>query len=937
MIPGRWLLAAAGFIPAGLAAAAGSGLTPDPAADFGMLPNGVHYVIVRAPESGDRVALRLLVAAGSRQEREDERGLAHFLEHMAFNGSTHYPPGTLVQRLQRMGMSFGADANADTDFDRTLYQLDLPDPASNLQEGLQILADYAGGLLLPAAMIEKERGVILSEKRARDSVHRRVSDARRQFCLTGTLFPIRRPIGLESVIRSVPRQRFVEFYDTWYRPARLSVIVTGNVDSARVARAIRTAFSPLRARAPTQPDPSLGRLQPVPGLHVRYVPAPEEPGPTLTVSALTPLTAEPDSADRRRQRLVREVTVRMFNNRLAILARRPDSAFGSGRLLVRDHSRFYREARIELGGKRERWSAGVTAAEQELRRALSFGFQPEELREAVEATRHELQEAARDAGRRPPKVIADQLVDALLDQEAFLSPEQKLALLEPALAQLRPADCAAALQRAWAAPHRYLVLSGGADLGPDAAARIAAVYRASERVALQPLPPIRPPAWSYTSFGPAGRVVQRTFLPDFGLTEVAFANGLRLNIKPTRFDTDRIEVEVAFGTGEMGEPRGEAGLGYFASQVFIAGGLGRYSADDLQHLFAGQSVKAEFLVTDDAFGFRGATDRAGLEQEFQLLAAEFTDPGYRAEADKNTRTFIASQYFSLIRTVNGPLEAVIPRLLADGDVRIGLPPAEPVLSRTMAEVQAWLNPQLQSGPIEVTVVGDCDVEAVIAAAGATLGALPDRAPWPTTTKLNRISFPQRPFRRDYSIPTDIPTAVVAVYWPTTDSTRLHRTDSLHLLALILEDRLRLKLREQLGDTYTPFAFTLMSEAYPGYGYLEAKATVEPAKADATTAVMVALAADLAAHGVQTDEVERARQPLLAARRAAAATNAYWLHALSRAQAKPATLDFPRQESADLATVNRPELDALARAYLGADRPFRVIVRPALKPAPGPAD
>src|SRR3954462_14102194 len=145
-----------------------SDLKPDPAAHFGILPNGLRYVVRANQEPKARASLRLLVEAGALEETEDQRGLAHFLEHMAFNGSEHYAPNSLVEFFQRMGMNFGGDTNASTGFNRTLYMLDLPDTKeATLAEGLRVFADYAGGLLLNQEEINKERGIILSEKRTR--------------------------------------------------------------------------------------------------------------------------------------------------------------------------------------------------------------------------------------------------------------------------------------------------------------------------------------------------------------------------------------------------------------------------------------------------------------------------------------------------------------------------------------------------------------------------------------------------------------------------------------------------------------------------------------------------------------------------------------------------------------------------------------------------
>jgi zinc protease len=204
-----------------------SDLKPETAAHFGTLPNGLRYVVLANKEPRDRASLRLVVVAGALQETEDQRGLAHYLEHMAFNGSTHYAPGTLVEFFQRMGMSFGGDTNAYTSFDHTAYMIELPDtkPAT-LDEGLRVFADYAGGLFLLDNMVDKERGIILSEKRARDSVEYREFVAEFGFVLDGMLLPQRMPIGLAPVIEQATRDRFVDFYNTWYRPERMAATST---------------------------------------------------------------------------------------------------------------------------------------------------------------------------------------------------------------------------------------------------------------------------------------------------------------------------------------------------------------------------------------------------------------------------------------------------------------------------------------------------------------------------------------------------------------------------------------------------------------------------------------------------------------------------------------------------------------------------------------
>ena len=220
-----------------------SDLRPDPAAVWGRLPNGLRYVVLPNKEPRGRASLRLVVGSGSLYETESQRGLAHYLEHMAFNGSTHYAPGTLVEYLQRLGMDFGADTNASTSFDSTVFMLELPNtrPAT-LAEGFQILGDYAGGLLIEPQQINKERGIILAEKRTRDSVEYRSWVAENEFLLGDSLIPKRMPIGLTEVIEKAPREQFVDFYNAWYRPDNLAVIAVGDFDPAAVEAQIKQAL-----------------------------------------------------------------------------------------------------------------------------------------------------------------------------------------------------------------------------------------------------------------------------------------------------------------------------------------------------------------------------------------------------------------------------------------------------------------------------------------------------------------------------------------------------------------------------------------------------------------------------------------------------------------------------------------------------------------------
>ena len=913
----------------------GSDLPADPAARFGVLPNGVRYIVYPNKEPQGRASLRLLVLAGSLQENENQRGLAHFLEHMAFNGSTHYAPGTLVEFFQRMGMSFGGDTNASTNFDRTQYMLELAHAdGKTIAEGLQVLSDDAGGLLLLDDEINKERGIILSEKRTRDNVGFRTFIAQFEFMLGDTLLPKRIPIGLPEIIEKAPRARFVEFWNTWYRPEKLAVVAVGDFDAAEVEQLIVAAFTPLAARAPAAPEPVIGTLPKFEGVHTRFHAEPESPATSVGFTSLTPFVDEPDTAAYRLKQLPQQMALAMLNRRFSELAKKEGAPFSSAGASVSDGFRFMREASVSLTCKPAQWADALAVGEQELRRALEHGFQPGELKEIVATYTNALDQAVKTAPTRRSHALADEILGSLADKEVFTHPSAERALYQPALDKITVADCLAALRAAFAAPGRFVLVSGNATIPGDADAAIAAAYAKSRAVAVSAPAALADSAWGYTEWGAPGNVAKREHVADLDLDLVSFANGVKLNLKKTDFEAGRIRVGVRVGSGAITEPAGQRGLAAIAGGTFGAGGLGKHSVDDLRRILAGRNVSARFAPATDAFDFTGGTTPGDLLLELQLIAAELTDAGWRPEALRQAHKGMEQMYLGFEHTANGPMSLEVANLIAGGDPRFGLPAKDVLMGRTLEEAKAWLAPQLARGALEVAIVGDLDVEATIDAVAKTLGALPPRDAKPALPELKKLSFPATPFTKSYTIASEIPKGNVFVYWPTTDGFDVHRARRLNMLANVLNDRLRVKIREEIAGTYSPSAGSNTSDTFPGYGYFQAGCVVDPAMAGKISDLIVAIGDDLAKNGVTEDELTRARQPALTAAKESLRTNNYWGGAvLSRAQEKPEVLDWARSRLPDLEAITAAELSAFAKSSLGAEHASRVTILPAAASVP----
>ena len=906
----------------------GSDLKVDPAVHWGRLDNGVRYAVMQNPQPKGRISIRLVVLSGALNEREEQRGLAHFVEHEAFNGSSHFPPGTLVKYFQRLGMSFGGDTNAMTLPEQTIYQLELPDSElGTLNEAITLIGDYARGIQFEPAVIDKERGIILGEQRARDSVGARAYEDELKFLFPGSRISERMPIGLIPVIQEAQRPLLQGYYDAWYRPDNLWVVIVGDVDAGKAEQAVRAGLKDAIAKGPAPTRPPLDQVTPHSGLLTRLHTDPEASVTSISVLGIGPYQDEADTGANRIKQLPRDLAMAMLNRRLALKTKEEGSPITGGGASVEEGFHFYRQLGVTVNSEPAHWREALGVADQELRRALEHGFEADELNEIVASVRNSLEQAVLSAATRTSPELAEGLVGSINENNVFTTPATDRALILPALEKLTPEDCAQALRNTWTStPNRYIYISGNLQLA-DPEKEITAAYEASHSLPVAARAALTTDAFAYTDFGTPGAVKTRRHVKDLDVTLVEYRNGVRLNLKRTPFQADTVEVGIRIGAGRLTQPKSEPGLAIFASGIFLPGGLGRHDADELSRIFAGKSIGSDFGVGDDALLFRGQSSTRDLNLELELLAAHVTDPGYRAEAQREFRQQTDQRYLQIAHSVEGPLSSDLPRLLANGDPRFGLPAQNVMSARTLDEVKAWLGPQLSSGPIEISLVGDFDVEKAIAAVAHTFGTLPPRAAKPAYKNERRVDFPAQPLHLNYSVAADTPRGMVELAWPATDGEDAPRTRRLRLLANILGDRLRIKLREEMSATYSPGSSADLSTAFTGYGYLTASAVVAPTNARVVADAIATAAQELAAQGVSEDELKRALSPVLTQVRQSARDNQYWNTVLANAQEEPRQLQWARTRLADYKSISRAELSALAAQYYVPARASEVISLP----------
>lgn len=921
----------------GVAVAAGwaheeSDLAPDPAVHWGVLPNGLRHAVLPNAEPQGRISLRLIVQAGSMHENDDERGLAHFVEHMAFRSTRNHSGGNLVNTLQRLGVGFGPENTAFTTHDYTIYHLDLPDDkTATLREALLVFREYADGILFLPDEIERERGVVLNEMAMRNTPEARVSEANLGFILPGARQTERSPIGLESLIRTFTPAQFHAFYDAWYRPERMIVTMVGSVDPAVAAGLIEETLAPLAARGPARPEPPrLGRT-PATTAEARVFNEPGIVGLALSFQHAVSVQETPGVYEDRVRELHSGLAHHMLQQRLTKLAQRRGTSFIAPRVEQNAGFTGWRVYSLILPSKLLAWRLVILEAEQELRRALEHGFTADELREAKKYFATHYEQSERMAGTRHSAALATQLAVCIAQHKVFTSPAIVRATIQPALDRATPEDCHHAFREVWGAAPPKLFIAANSSLNiTDRDLTDAFLY--SRRVEVLPRAELQTAVFAYTDFGQPGRLVANQYHEATDARLTRYANGVRFNFKRTDFETDAVLVSLRVGTGRISQPPDRPGLDLLANYALLSGGLGRHTNTELNEILNGRVISLGFNVESDALAFTLHCAPRELLLGLQTLTAMLTDAAYRPEAMRNARANFGALVEWVANTPGGPIFALAPRVLTGGDLRFGVPTMEILGQRSLPELRAWLEPQFRGGPLEFSIVGDVDFATAEAAVAQTLGALPDRFVMLKAPQ-GQLSVPPPPAEPIITpVDTKLRQCALAYYWPMPDLRDVATERRCRLLADLIEERLRQRVREELGASYALAAKFEQYEGFPELSYFETYIEIDPLRADEVDRLVRREIASLRRDGLTPDEFERVRQPFLARRSADLRDNGYWGYTVLReAQLKPARLAAALDRESDTAAITAVEVQALADRYLDPDRMFVFRTTPVRNP------
>ncbi len=901
----------------------------DPAVRVGRLPNGLTYYIRRNATPAHQAKLVLANKAGSLLEDDDQRGLAHFLEHLAFNGTRDYPKQELINYLQRAGVRFGADLNAYTTQTETVFELPLPtDQPGLLQQGVNILANWAGRLSLAPAEMEQERNIILEEARMRGlNAPERVRHQLAPVLLNRARTSEREAIGLEQVMRTAPLARLRQFYHDWYRPDLQAVVAVGDFDPDQVEEYIKQYFGDLQNPSPERPLPSYP-VPSRPGTEVLLVTDPE-----LATTRLTSVVRQPalpaGTVAEYTAGLDRQLFGYAVQQRLAELSRQPRPPFQSASAsyagLTDDTDALGMQVTVAHPAEAP---AAVAALLREVLRPIGAA----EAARAKAALRASFDALWQERDKHASDSYAREYVQLFLHQTPApgLATERALALAH--LATVTPAQLSALAAGFVRPDNRALLLQAPrADQAqlPDAAtltawfqppASLAAdATAAADTATADAAPLVAVPA--------GGRIVRERRQPAVGATELQLSNGVRVVLKPTTLQNNEILLgSYAFG-GTSRASDADFTSAAMSVPLVLSSGAGTWPARRLRERLTGHDVAVVPALGELSQGLQGHSSPAELETALQLIYLYCAQPRHDSLTWATIRNSTLANLAARSPEPSRVFIDTVAAVLSGGNFRRQTPTAARVQAASQAVAEAYYNARFgNAAGFTFVLVGNLDSTTVRPLLARYLGALPALPGRPGTYRNLHIAPPAGPLTKVVRLGHDDKATVRLVFQGKHHYSARHNM-TLRVLEDLLELRLLARLREQEGGVYTPSVQASASKLPTGRYSCTILFNCAPANADKLVAATLDEIQTLATRGPAPDDLAK----VLAEQRADLArqgsTNGYWLGYLLGQYQNHEPLAARLAQLRLLASITPADARRAARRYLAPRHLLRFELLP----------
>ncbi len=911
----------------------GSDITHDPEWRFGTLPNGLRYAVRKNGVPPGQVSVRLHMAVGSLMEQDSEKGFAHLLEHLSFRGSSKVPDGESKRVWQRLGVTFGSDSNASTTPVSTTYKLDLPNATeASLDQSMMILADMMAAPNITTQSLTLERPVVLAEQRESLGPRDRFQDIRRRLLFAGQRFADRPVIGTVETLTGSTAESVRAFHQRWYRPERTTLVIVGDLDPALFEAQIVKHFAGWKGVGPNPVTPDFGK----PSADHPTSAALVEPTlpPIVTWSVVRPWTVFEDTVKFNQERWVDLIAIRIINRRLERRARSGSSYIGAGAELS-DEIRSMNVTSIEVLPIGDDWETALKEVRGVVADALTTAPTQAEIDREVNEIASELRNAVDTARVTAGSQRADILVAAVDINEVTTSEQASLGIFQGAIDQkmFTPERVLASTRR---------VLQGVATRAlvntrtPDAniQAKLAAALTADVSGLAGTRAALRNVSFaSLPKLGTPGKVAMRSVaVADPKIEQVRYANGVTGLFFQNPGEVGRIYVSVRFGRGMQALPSDRSTPAWAANLALLESGIGKLGQEELDQLTGDRRITMDFGVGDDAFVIAGQTSPADLVDQLRLIAAKLETPGWDAKPIARARALAIAGYAARNASPDAVIGNSLEKLLRADDPRWGMPDMAEIEKLNAKDFRAFWEPLLASGPIEVQVFGDIDVDKAIEAVRTTFGAMkPRRASRILSAGVRFPAHVESPVVLRHTGEPDQAAAVIA--WQAGGgAANISEGRKLEILAAVMRDRILDRIRSTEGVSYSPTVLSQWPVGQPGGGRVIALTLLPPDKTDLFLKVAREIAADLVEKPIELDELRRALVPTaqMIARRSSG--NPFWMQQTEGGTTDPRRLAAVNTLGPDYGRTGPEELQALAIKYLARDKDWSMVVLPEAKAA-----
>jgi zinc protease len=893
----------------------------------GKLPNGFTYYIRHNEEPKNRVLMYLVNKAGSVLEDEDQRGLAHFMEHMSFNGTAHFPHNELVDYLQKAGVRFGADINAYTSFDETVYELPLPsDKPAILNKGMLILHDWAQSATLDPSEIDKERGVVLEEERLGRGAGERMQRQYWPVILENSRYAVRIPIGLDTILDNFKRPAIARFYHDWYRPDLQALIIVGDINADSLERVVKARFADLKNPFNERPRPNY--TVPLNGKN-QFI--------TITDREMTATQAEviikhpvqplKSAADYRRI-VMQSLFNQMLAARFAELSRQSDPPFVEGSVEIETFLGGTSVFDASVQAKPGELEVAFKALWRETERVKQFGFTVTELERAKQEYLNSMETSLKEKDKTPSEAYVKKYQAHFLKGIAAPGIETEYKLTEEDLPGITLTDLNDLAKKYITGTDRdVLVLAPDKEKGslPDEAIadswmntvnqEILRPYQ--DEVSTQPL---------LITIPVSGNIKTEERNTTLGITALTLSNGLKVVLKPTDFKNDEIRFSAFAPGGSSVVSDTDFQSAANAAGIVPAGGVGNYSLTQLNKYLEGKQLQVKPFIAERFEGISGVTTPKDLETAMQLIYAYFTEPRKDTAVFKGIVVRSKAVLANRASDPNSVFSDTVSDVLGNHNSRRTGPSLAKLSHVDLAKAFTIYKERFaDAAGFTFTFVGNIDTTAIRPLLEKYLGGLPATHSGQQPKDLH-IRIPEGKIEKTVYMGSEPKSTVLLVFSGKFDYSPENKV-RIDALKECLQIRLLQRLREDESGVYSPGVFASGGKLPESRFSFFIQFGCAPQNVDKLIASTLDEIAKLRTDGPLPENVNKWRQEAKTSREPQVRTNSFWLDYINGQLQNGDELTELNNYNDLLDAVKPAELKAMADRYLSGDNYIRLVLMP----------